>query len=83
MEIIENGTQKFTINTTGDSSAKYGNCESCGEHCTEVFHLQEFSKSEEFEHRGVIYPSGWVYVGPSVFGHKNCLEQIIEKRKKN
>jgi len=47
------------------SSTKYGLCEICGEHVSEVFHQIE-SRS---------YDDGITYEGcKDYFGHKNCLE---------
>ncbi|MCL4296270.1 MAG: hypothetical protein KJ077_11100 [Anaerolineae bacterium] len=59
-------TYRYRLSSTGNSSAKYGPCEVCGKHASEVF-----SQSEEREYE----PGQWTGLGcHSYFGHKECLE---------
>lgn len=61
----------YTMISTRDSSAKYGPCEVCGEHCTEVFHQveqREFISVEKPDEISLTYYQCWDY-----FGHENCL----------
>jgi len=48
----------MTIKSTGESSAKYGNCEKCHKPCSEVFHVTR--------------RNGTVFISDA-FGHKECL----------
>ena len=58
-------TYKYAINSTGGSSAKYGNCEVCGKHASEVFlQIEERKYSEGYTH----------FKCNSYFGHRECLE---------
>lgn len=64
---------RYKISSTGGNSQKYGNCEICGEHATEVF-----SQSEErqFTFEGKEH---WTnHKCNSYFGHEECL---ISKRR--
>ena len=57
---------RYRLHSTGGSSVKYGPCEVCGQHATEVFHQTEETS----------YEGGWTQYGcRSVFGHKDCLTQ--------
>ena len=61
----------YTMISTKDSSAKYGPCEICKKHCSEVFHQIEEREIEAAEEPGktVLTHAGcWSY-----FGHENCL----------
>lgn len=56
---------RYRMESTGDSSAKYGPCEVCGKHCTEIFHQVE-------ERR---YGNEWTQAGcNNDFGHADCLK---------
>ena len=64
---------RYRLISTGYSSDKYGNCEVCGKHVSEVF-----SQSEEqyytIERNGKMIHEGWTKCGCSdYFGHKECL----------
>ncbi len=65
----------YKINSTGESSKKYGVCEVCKQHASEVFLQTEF-KRYEFEHNHKKY-EGWKITN-ILFGHKECL---IKSRK--
>lgn len=59
---------KYKITSTGESSQKYGNCEICGKHATEVFSQSEerkyiFEGEEHWTHHKC----------NSYFGHEECL----------
>ncbi|ADQ06492.1 hypothetical protein Calhy_0755 [Caldicellulosiruptor hydrothermalis 108] len=64
---------RYALSSTGGSSHKYGNCEVCGKHATEIFVQTEY-KRYEFEHNGWKY-EGWRLVD-MVFGHEECLKKI-------
>lgn len=59
----------YRISSTGYSSKRYGACEVCGEHVTEV-HLQTESVRKP-EHLDRIYGTG-----KSWFGHPDCLINV-------
>ena len=78
---------RYHISTTGHSSARYGPCEICGEHVSEVFCQREeqtYDASEALQHIKQLKsngtykfgtPSGWTERGCfSYFGHRSCLE---------
>jgi hypothetical protein len=68
-----NGEYRYTISTTGESSNKYGVCDLCGKHATEVFHQRE-ERHYEFEHDGEKF-EGWTrHNCHSYFGHADCLK---------
>jgi len=59
------GKYTYRLISQKESSAKYGPCEICGEHVSEVFHQIESRK----------YEDGYTYAGcKDYFGHKKCLE---------
>lgn len=60
---------RYKMKSTGHSSAKFGACEVCGNHVSEVFYQTEFKK----------YSKGWSMI-QGWFGHKECLER--ERRSK-
>ena len=60
------GDHRYTIRALGESSAKYGPCEVCGERVSEVHSQSEEVRCEDAE--GVF----WTYV-PGLFGHEGCL----------
>jgi len=62
-EITEIGKMRYRLSCLNASSAKYGNCEICKNHVSEVF-LQ--TSSEE-------YKPGSYAERESFFGHKDCL----------
>lgn len=71
-DAVQDGEYRYRLYSTGDSSAKYGVCEVCGKHATEVFH--------QVEERAFYYPeNGQTYMGwtqhlcHSFFGHETCL----------
>jgi hypothetical protein len=65
------GTYRYHVKSTGDSSARYGPCEVCGKHASEVFHQWEERAydNDRGEH------SGWSrHNCRDLWGHKECLE---------
>jgi hypothetical protein len=60
----------YKLISTGDSSAKYGNCEVCGKHCTEIF--QQIETQDYIDENNKV--SQTHYGCNSYFGHKECLE---------
>jgi hypothetical protein len=55
---------RYRLSSTGGSSAKYGPCEVCGQHATEVFQQTEEQAYEE----------GWTqHECQRLFGHEDCL----------
>jgi hypothetical protein len=64
------GTYRYTLRSTGHSSAKFGPCEVCIHHASEVF-----SQTEEVSYRRHDGTIGWTREGCfDFFGHKACLE---------
>lgn len=69
--ITETG-YKYRLTSTEHSSEKYGKCECCKKHTSEVF-LQTESKYFKHEHNGETF-EGWTeHQCKSYFGHKECL----------
>lgn len=55
---------RYRLSSTGGSSAKFGPCEVCGGHATEVF--------QQVEERA--YSGGWTqHECRRLFGHETCL----------
>ena len=50
----------YRLKTTGYSSERYGPCEVCGEHCSEVFYQVESKGGSRHKCR-------------DLFGHETCL----------
>lgn len=55
--------RRYTLSNLEESSAKYGNCEICGEPVSEVYLQREENESTY---------GGWTY-GRTRFGHEDCL----------
>lgn len=68
---------KYTLSSTNESSRKYGPCEICCQHASEVFIQTEY-KRYEFEHNGTKY-EGWKLIDMN-FGHKECLLKIRKNK---
>lgn len=49
---------KYKLISTGESSSRYGPCEVCGKHVSEVYHQIEW-KYFRLEHYGKVY-EGWI-----------------------
>ena len=66
------GHCKYRLVSTGDNSAKYGLCEVCHQHASEVF-MQTESRWFDGPHG-----YGWTYhrCRVTTFGHETCLEQL-------
>lgn len=64
-------TYIYKLTSTGYSSARYGACEVCGKHASEVFIQSE--KRRFIRHTG---EAGWTEHGcrGHLFGHRECLE---------
>lgn len=71
-EITKTG-YKYRITSMEKSSDKYGVCECCNKHVSEVFYQNE-SKYFEYEENGEIEKGYSEYKCKSYFGHKECLE---------
>lgn len=56
----------YRIRSTGYSSKRYGSCEICGEHASEVF-IQ--SETETVTDSGGTFEA----IGDTAFGHESCL----------
>jgi hypothetical protein len=62
------GTYRYRLTSTGDSSAKYGNCEVCNKYASEMFRQSE---ERAYDDDGQV---GWTQHGcRNLFGHKECL----------
>lgn len=58
---------RYKMNSTESSSNKYGVCEVCGKHVSEVYHQIEEKQYNE---------TRWTQHGcNNLFGHKECLEK--------
>lgn len=55
---------RYHIKSTNDSSAKFGPCEVCNKHVTEVFY--------QVEEKAMSHREGWMHQG-GLFGHQQCL----------
>lgn len=69
------GTYRYRIRSTGASSQKYGPCEVCGEHASEMFSQVE---ERRYKRAAKIRPEmddyGWTqHECYSFYGHKECL----------
>lgn len=51
------------IRSTGYSSIRYGNCEKCGQSCSEVFHVFGFDRRKRYR---------------DMFGCKSCAEAVAD-----
>jgi len=78
---------RYQLTSTGHSSSRYGNCEVCGEHASEVFIQSEHrryvvSDIEDLLEDPALYVGGelgWTANGCHyLFGHRGCL---IDRRK--
>ena len=64
---------RYRLTLTGASSQKYGPCEVCGGHASEVFHQVEERRCVYWAPNGVLH-QGWTRQGcKDVFGHRECL----------
>ncbi len=61
--------KKYTLRNTGDSSARYGLCEVCGKHCSEVHIQQEYTQ----------YAPGQFTHDDVLMGHAHCLQSVRPK----
>lgn len=61
--------KRYRLKSTDESSRKFGPCEVCGQHCTEVFYQVE---SELFDDDGVTRET--YHNCRNLFGHRTCLE---------
>jgi len=62
---------RYQLHNTGESSAKYGDCEICGRHASEVWF-----QTEERTYAPLPGETGpfWTHEGcVDLFGHKKCL----------
>lgn len=64
-------TYEYLIRSTHASSDKYGVCEICGKHASEVFMQKKRKPSEKFPDIKII--------GSLTFGHKKCLIDLREE----
>lgn len=61
--------KKYTLRSTGDSSARYGICEVCAKHCSEVHIQQEYTQ----------YAPGQFTHDDALMGHAHCLQSVRPK----
>jgi len=61
---------RYRITRTGSSSAKYGDCEICGQYCPDVY-LQ----TKEKKYRTPEGRDSWAFRSDA-FGHEECLRSI-------
>ncbi len=62
-------TKKYTLRSTGDSSARYGVCDVCTQHCSEVHIQQEYTQ----------YAPGQFTHDDVLMGHAHCLQSVRPK----
>jgi hypothetical protein len=75
---MKTGEFRYRISSTEASSDKYGKCEVCGKHASEVF-LQTEEQYYTIERNGETIHEGWTrHECNSYFGHEACL---LSKRK--
>jgi len=60
----ENRMETVKIISTGNNSYKYGNCEICGKHACEIFHLFNYQLKPQ----------------KSKWGHMECLEKYAYQK---
>ena len=74
-EVSADGQRRWALTDWQASSVKYGACEVCGKHCTEVYHQAEnlrFDLDEIDIADGLT--DGWTYHGATdLVGHESCL----------
>ena len=69
---MKTGKFRYEISSTNESSDKYGKCDVCGKHASEVFHQME-EQYYRIEHDGKVY-EGWTkHECHDHFGHEQCL----------
>lgn len=62
---------RYKLTNTQESSKKYGMCEVCGKHVSEVYHQVE---EKQYNIDGKI---GWTqHKCSNLFGHKECLKKL-------
>lgn len=62
---------RYNLISTEEPSQKYGNCDICGKHTTEVFHQTE----ERQYFNPITQQTSWTKNNcHDLFGHKECLE---------
>ena len=66
------GDSTYRIRSTGYSSGRYGGCEVCGEHASEVFIRSE---TEAVKDSGGTFDA----VGDTTFGHRDCLTRTASE----
>ncbi|KDR28522.1 MULTISPECIES: hypothetical protein [Caballeronia] len=67
-----NAVFRYRMKTTGSSSERYGACEVCNQHASEVFHL---TSAMLYDRKSAGGGFGWTpYHCLSLFGHRECLE---------
>lgn len=67
------GTIRYEIKSSGGSSVKYGPCEVCGKHASEVFHQWATVAFKDDDYKPP--RTAWTYHGAprSLWGHEECL----------
>lgn len=66
---------QYTLHHTGNSSAKYGDCEICGKWVSDVYHQTAHINFVDSEGRDA---ESSIENAATVFGHENCLLQARE-----
>jgi hypothetical protein len=74
-EYLEGQLYRYRLISTGCSSARYGNCEICGEHCAEIFH-----QVEERQYKPGRFTR---HQCSDLWGHKECLKSSRRKNNEN
>ena len=64
---------RYRIANTGESSRRYGSCDVCGKHASEVY-IQIEERKYTVEFASGKKHTGWTQYGcRTLFGHKDCL----------
>lgn len=67
-EILVLDELRYRLSSTKHSSQRYGNCEVCGKHASEVFvQVEEIKIADEV--------GRWYRKTGTIFGHEECLRQ--------
>ena len=70
--MTQSAAYTYRIRSTGESSSRYGPCEVCREHCSDV-HLQVELRFYSHEHNGERYEGLTRHGCHTLFGHAACL----------
>jgi hypothetical protein len=71
---------RYRLRSTGHSSDRYGNCEVCGNRCSDVFIQVEEVQYEIPQEGDKPVEISWTHYGcQTIFGHEDCLKSKQRK----